>query len=86
MGSVGSTIAGTVAQLGGQAVSVSTNLANTLTSALGHPGGSAHMLMPTPMDHALTVDSQSQSAPPPQAEHHNNPGAPAPTDQPPVEA
>jgi hypothetical protein len=84
MGSVGSTIAGTVAQLGGQAVSVSTNLANTLTSALNHPGGSAHTLS-APMDHALTVDSQSQSAPPPQAEHRDNPGAPAPTDQPPIE-
>ena len=86
MGSVGSTIAGTVAQLGGQAVSVSTNLANTLTSALNHSGGSAHTLSaPTPMDHALTVDSQSQSGPPAQAEHHNNPVAPAPTDQPPIE-
>lgn len=85
LGTVGSTVAGTVAQLGGQAVSVSTNLANTLTSALGHTGGATHMSMPTPMDHALTVDSPSQSAPPPHPEHHDNPGAPAPPAQPSIE-
>ena len=86
LGSVGSTIAGTVAQLGGQAVSVSTNLANTLTSALSHAGGSPHLSsMPTSMDHALTVESQSQPAPAQQAEHHHNPGTPPPTDQPPID-
>jgi hypothetical protein len=86
LGSVGSTIAGTVAQLGGQAVSVSTNLANTLTSALSHAGGSTHTVgMPAPMDHALTADNQSQSTPP-QAEQHPNPATPTPTAQPPIEA
>jgi hypothetical protein len=85
MGSVSSTIAGTIAQLGGQAVSVSTNLANTLTSALSHTAGSSHPLsMPTPADHALIVDSQAQSAPP-QPERHENPGTPAPINQPPIE-
>jgi hypothetical protein len=88
LGSASSSIAGTVAQLGGQAVSVTTNLANTLTSALSHAGDSTHTAsMVDPTDHSLGHgDSNSQSASmPPQAEHPRNPGATAPGDQPPVE-
>ncbi len=38
LGSVSSSIAGTIGQLGGQAVSVTTNLTSTLTGALSHGG------------------------------------------------
>jgi hypothetical protein len=88
LGSASSSIAGTVAQLGGQAVSVTTNLANTLTSALSHSGDSTHTAsMLDPSNQSLShVDSNSQSASmPPQAGHLHNPEPPAPADQPPVE-
>jgi hypothetical protein len=73
LGSTSSSIAGTVAQLGGQAVSVSSNIANTLTSALSHAGGSAqNPAVPALADHGVNHAASTAEAPTP----------PAPTDRP----
>jgi hypothetical protein len=75
LGSTSSSIAGTVAQLGGQAVSVSSNIANTLTSALSHSAGAPQIPAgPALADHGL---SHPASAP-------ETPATPAPTDRPPT--
>ena len=63
LGSVSSSIGGTLGQLGGQAVSMTTNLTSTLTGALSHVGGAAQSL-PVPVDHALGHTVGSESAPP----------------------
>jgi hypothetical protein len=73
LGSTGSSIAGTVAQLGGQAVSVSSNIANTLTSALTHGAGTPQApALPALADHGAShVASATQT-----------PTTPGPTDRP----
>lgn len=82
LGSVSSSIAGTVGQLGGQAVSMTTNLTSTLTSALGHTGGSPQIAS-MPIDHAL-----NHGGDPPQpasvlslTDHPENSSPSAPDDQ-----
>ena len=82
LGSVSSSIGGTLAQLGGQAVSVTTNLTSTLTSALSHVGGAPQSL-PVPVDHALGHTVGSESAPPsmpPPSDDQRNPLAPGSID------
>jgi hypothetical protein len=82
LGSVSSSIGGTLGQLGGQAVSVTTNLASTLTSALSHVGGAPQSL-PVPVDHAFGHIVGSQSEPPsmpPPSDDQRNPLAPGPID------
>jgi hypothetical protein len=64
LGTVSSSIGGTLGQLGGQAVSVTTNLTSTLTSALSHVGGAPQSL-PLPTDHAFGHIVGTQSEPPP---------------------
>jgi hypothetical protein len=83
LGSTGSSIAGTVAQLGGQAVSVSSNIANTLTSALSHAGGSAQVPAgPALADHGITHPASAPETPtsPPPTNRPETPPASPPTD------
>ncbi len=79
VGSVSSSISGTLGQLGGQAVSATTNLTSTLTSALSHVGGAPQSL-PIPVDHAFghtTVGSESAPpSTPPQLDDQREPLAP----------
>jgi hypothetical protein len=64
LGSTSSSIAGTVAQLGGQAVSVSSNIANTLTSTVSHLGGSPQTpAAPALADHGLGRVASSTETP-----------------------
>jgi hypothetical protein len=86
VGSVSSSIAGTIGQLGGQAVSVTSNLASTLTSALSHAGSSPQSLS-MPIDHELShVGSQPQPASiPSPTDHPENPSVSSPNDQQPRE-
>lgn len=83
LGTVSSSIGGTIGQLGGQAVSITTNLTSTLTSALSHVGGAPQSL-PVPVDHAFghIVGSESEPAPSthPQLDDQQNPLAPKPID------
>jgi hypothetical protein len=86
VGSVSSSIAGTIGQLGGQAVSVTTNLTSTLTSALSH-AGSSPQTPPMPIDHVLSHGGgQPQpSSTPSLTDHPGNSSPPAPDDQQPRE-
>jgi hypothetical protein len=82
LGSVSSSIGGTLAQLGGQAVSVTTNLTSTLTSALSHVGGAPQSL-PMSVDHAFGHTVGSESEPPsmsPPSHDQRNPLAPTSID------
>jgi hypothetical protein len=86
VGSASSSIAGTIGQLGGQAVSVTTNIASALTGALSHVGSSPQSVS-MPMDHDL---SHGGSQPQPVSiqsptDHPENPSASAPNDQQPRE-
>jgi hypothetical protein len=87
LGSTSSSIAGTVAQLGGQAVSVSSNLANTLTSALGHSGGSPQSPVGSaPLDHESSHVAGSPQTPttPAPTDRPQSPPDSTPTDQQPI--
>jgi hypothetical protein len=89
LGSTSSSIAGTVAQLGGQAVSVSSNLANTLTSALGHSGGSPQTpAVSAPLDHESGHVASSPQTPttPAPTDRPQSPPDSTPTDQQPITA
>jgi hypothetical protein len=82
VGSVSSSISGTLAQLGGTAVSMTTNITSTLTSALSHVGGAPQSL-PVPVDHAFGHIVGSQSEPPsmpPPPDDERNPLAPGSID------
>jgi hypothetical protein len=82
VGSVSSSISGTLAQLGGTAVSMTTNITSTLTSALSHVGGAPQSL-PVPVDHAFGHIVGSQSEPPSMPsppDDQRNPLAPGPID------
>jgi hypothetical protein len=82
IGSVSSSISGTLAQLGGTAVSMTTNVTSTLTSALSHVGGAPQSL-PVPVDHVLGHTVGSESAPPsmpPPSDDQRNPLAPGSID------
>lgn len=82
LGSTSSSIAGTIGQLGGQVVSVSTNLTSALTGALSHVGSSPPN-MSIPVDHELgRGGSQPQIASIPAAtDHPENSPPPVPDDQ-----
>ncbi len=86
VGSVSSSIAGTIGQLGGQAVSISTNLTSTLTNALSHAGSSPQSLS-MPIDHELIhggSQPQTASIPSPTV-HPEDPSLSVPNDQQPRE-
>jgi hypothetical protein len=79
LGTVSSSIGGTLGQLGGQAVSMTTNLTSTLTSALSHVGGAPQSLsMPMPVDHAFghTVGSEPEPPSTPPLDEQRNPVTP----------
>jgi hypothetical protein len=82
LGSVSSSIAGTIGQLGGQAVSVTTNLTSTLTSALSH-AGSSPQIASMPIDHALSHggDQPQPASTPSLTDHPEKSSPPAPDDQ-----
>jgi hypothetical protein len=86
LGTVSSSIAGTIGQLGGQAVSVTTNLTSTLTSALTH-GGSSPLTASMPIDHELSHGGgPPQPAPTPSlTDHPGNSSPSTPDDQQPRE-
>jgi len=86
VGSASSSIAGTIGQLGGQAVSVATNLTSALTGALSHVGSSPQSVS-MPMDHDLGHGgSQPQAVSIPSlTDHPDNPSVSAPNDQQPRE-
>ncbi|MFZ3270946.1 MAG: hypothetical protein WA488_24790 [Mycobacterium sp.] len=86
VGSASSSIAGTIGQLGGQAVSVTTNLTSALTGALSHVGSSPQS-MSMPIDHELSHGgSQPQTASiPSPTDHPENPSQSSPNDQRPTE-
>jgi hypothetical protein len=86
LGSTGSSIAGTVAQLGGQAVSVSSNIANTLTSALSHTGGSPQtpagpVLADHGLSHEVASSPQTSTTPAPPTDRPQSPPESAQPDQ-----